>query len=145
MNDVCVNPDMVNDRTRTTIEVSFEGLGMDEFNSSEIADLLNEMSGGTLFIRETDIGSELDENGQVLRVFITVDKEYTEPATVVIKTLNTMNKGTNCDIGVLCRSTNAQIQLVVALSGVKSIHNTSAFILTAFIMVMTMMNCVVSV
>jgi len=145
MNDKCVEPDMVNDQTRARMEVSFEGLGMDEYNSSEIAFLLSEMSEGKLFIRESDIGSELDENGQILRMFIMVDDE--ETAANVAKTLNAMNKETDCGLGVFCRSTIARIQLKAALSlsGVKSIHNTTAFILIAYIMMMTMMNCVVSV
>jgi len=133
-NRVCVNHRCIDDETikKTYVEVELdEGVKATEVNVAAIIEAISalcEISSDLI-----EIGYVLDSNGNVLRVLVFVGDEQT--ANIVLQTIQSLEQGSNCKAGILCRNKRVSIVVVSqSISAASTVDVTISTVLSLFLL-----------
>ena len=130
--ELCVNDECVDNKTlsdgKWRIEIEIDNLQANKLIVSDLVDKIVELTG----FDEDDItvGVEIDENGKVINIVIIVDDE--ETAKIVVEAINGIDKGGECEYGVLCKVEKVRIdgkQIEVLSTGAQNVIDTIYLIL----------------
>jgi len=98
-------------RNVVSIDIKDDVLAV-EVNISEIAKTISALTG--IDVGDLIIDLEVDEEGYVISVLVIV--EDGDKSNTIVAAVNELDKGSQCEAGVLCHSSNARIILIDDLS-----------------------------
>jgi len=117
INNTCTKADAPDEGIR--VEINMENVHIDDLNTTELIEVIISLTGDTFNSSDIEIGVETDEEGQVVRVIVYCNDM--DAATAIEAAVNSIEKGDECDQGVLCNNSG----VVVAfqhLDGAYSMH-----------------------
>ena len=134
---VCVNDKCTEKKkmmeTSVSVEIDIdETIQVTEINLTELLDILNVQCG--IDTNGMVIGFETDEEGYIFRIIIYVENE--ETAIHLVEAVNELDKGANCQSGILCRTKEARI-ITTNISLGYSIHMTMKNVINYMMMIIT--------
>ena len=103
--DECVPYESL-DKDVWSVEISFENeINATDLNTTEIIEWI--VAQTNVDISEVDIGVEVNDDGQVVRVIVFVSDE--ESAEMIAVAVNDIDRGDDCGDAIMCQSKEAEV------------------------------------
>ena len=105
LNGECLDNNQLNNRDGSVAVIEIDAFKLDTLNRTSI--LLNISKLADVDVDRIQITIDVDENGEVQHIIVITEDEAS--ADDIAHATNAMNKADDCDQGMLCRSTSAQV------------------------------------
>jgi len=105
MNGKCVDEEILNQNNVFAVEIFVEGKTSTELDMKKILQSVSNVSG--IEIDHLQVGVEIDEQGQVIRILVLLEDE--QSAQIVADSINSIDESQECYFSILCRTTSARI------------------------------------